>query len=662
MPSPSRLRRLLYLIPCWLGPWLPATALAAPPAPTAGTPPGPGTDAVSRASPASSDKPVVTGGSVDGTALRARNRKRLAEDHAPVTLLQGKGPLELGQRICEQVVPKRSPDTPVLLKPNLGGFDWFKRVKQPGDDDGLRGRITQPEFVRGIIRCLKARGHTHITVADGWDSPHADWLRLARLSGYEAMTREEGVTLAALDDDGVFDVQGDQPAKPMVVTGMDKTNVPTLLVSKLVAEHLQKGLFISVPKLKAHRFGVVSIALKGMQGVVMLSDGSPAHVQKHRMHREINGYLKARKKGLPEGPGERAQYVDALGKFAERISDVLEIEAPDVVLVDGAPFMGGDGFQQLYPSKEMVALGGTNPVLVDRVGAELLGLWNSAALARELGGHTTSPLLETAARRFGVDIRDPAVTGDGVALLKQPRAVHYIAMAPFAFHQEAAAAATPPAPAVAAGETTAHAASLGGAPAPVIDGKADDPAWARAPAATWDTDYAGHPTGITTRARFLWKEGTLYALWELSKAGLNVDAKFPVDAERKDLYVEDCVELLLVPRADEPTRFYEIELGPLGHHYDLAIDRRAKVKEDPAWSSGAVVKASHDAATHTAVIEAAISGPDVAALLRAGNSLLLGLFRMEGRKPRSYLAWHPARTPKPNFHVPEAFGALRFDP
>jgi hypothetical protein len=35
---------------------------------------------------------------------------------------------------------------------------------------------------------------------------------------------------------------------------------------------------------------------------------------------------------------------------------------------------------------------------------------------------------------------------------------------------------------------------------------------------------------------------------------------------------------------------------------------------------------------------------------------------MEGTSPREYLAWSPPRTPKPNFHVPEAFGTLVLDP
>jgi alpha-galactosidase len=36
-------------------------------------------------------------------------------------------------------------------------------------------------------------------------------------------------------------------------------------------------------------------------------------------------------------------------------------------------------------------------------------------------------------------------------------------------------------------------------------------------------------------------------------------------------------------------------------------------------------------------------------------------YRVEGRKePRTYLAWQPTHTPQPNFHVPKAFGKLRF--
>lgn len=665
-----------------------ATAAAQPAAPAGSCLSAPATDTISRASPAASTtkQPVAVAGSFDGAKARARNQQRLAADRAPIVLLRGDSVLELGRRLCEQVVPRRPADTPILLKPNLGGFDWFKKIKQPGDDDGIRGRITQPEFVRGVIKCLKARGHTRITIADGWDSPHADWKRLVRLSGYEEMARAEGVALYALDDDGVFDVEGEQPAKPLAVTGMEHTQVPTLLIPRILARHLEHGLVISLPKLKAHRFGVVSIALKGMQGFVMMSDGAPAHRQKSRMHREVNRYLRARKQGIPETPAERAEYVAALQTFAERLSDVVAVEAPDVVLVDAAPAMGGDGFQKLFPQTGLYALGGTNPILVDRIGAELLGLWDNAPLARQLGGHRTSPILETAARRFGVDITAPALTGDGAARLREKQPVHYIAMAPFALHDgdgtstQVAAAADAPVPVPRPGSLPAplpsaaasvppsaapdrpvfHVAPTGDA-APIVDGRSDDAAWSRAPRVRFDTDYAGRTTGIFTTARFLYGKGTLYALFELEGAGLNVDASFPIEKERKDLYNEDCVELMVAPSPAEPWRFYEMELGPLGHFYDLELDRKARPSERPQWSSAVRVVATHDPATRRATIEAAFAAPELAQLIAPGATVLAGIFRVEGKSPRHYLAWRPARTAKPNFHVPEAFGLMQFD-
>ena len=54
----------------------------------------------------------------------------------------------------------------------------------------------------------------------------------------------------------------------------------------------------------------------------MMSDGAPAPRQKHRMHREINGYLKARKQGVAETPADRAAYVAALKTTKRYARDV----------------------------------------------------------------------------------------------------------------------------------------------------------------------------------------------------------------------------------------------------------------------------------------------------------------------------------------------------
>src|SRR5262249_49919192 len=115
----------------------------------------------------------------------------------------------------------------------------------------------------------------------------------------------------------------------------------------------------------------------------------------------------------------------------ERMADCLEVAAPDVVLAEGAPAMGGDGFGKRWPSAENVAIGGTNPILVDRVAAQYLGLWDNTELGEKLGGHKTSPLIEIAAKRFGVDRARVAIEADGVSLLPTPRPVHFLSMSGF---------------------------------------------------------------------------------------------------------------------------------------------------------------------------------------------------------------------------------------
>ena len=251
-------------------------------------------------------------------------------------LLQGTDRRELGRQICEQVVPRRPKDTPILVKPNLGGFDWFQDPDDNDGDDGFTGRTTHPDFTRGVIACLKARGHTRITIADGWSASTKHWPKLVEETGYRALAEEMSVDLIALADDGHYDTIDGEPGKPLRVTGMERTRVPNLLMPKILAEHLERGLVISVPKLKAHRFAVMSGGIKGMQGTIMLTNARPAYQQKWRMHAELKEVLELKKN---RDPKMARAYVDALNAFAARLTDVLLVEAPHVVLLDAAPAM-----------------------------------------------------------------------------------------------------------------------------------------------------------------------------------------------------------------------------------------------------------------------------------------------------------------------------------
>jgi hypothetical protein len=199
------------------------------------------------------------------------------------------------------------------------------------------------------------------------------------------------------------------------------------------------------------------------------------------------------------------------------------------------------------------------------------------------------------------------------------------------------------------------------APPITIDGDGSDDAWSKATAVTFDTQWSGVHTAFPTHVRALWSSRGLYMLWEIDNTGLNVDTTRPVDVERENLFQEDCVEVFVAPDPAERRRYFEIELGPFGHFFDLKIDR-IKGTSDESWSSQAEIKTSVDRDAKKAVIEVALRSPDITSALKAGLKLPMNMFRMEGTGTRQFLAWSPTKTPRPNFHVPEAFGSLSLLP
>ena len=108
--------------------------------------------------------------------------------------------------------------------------------------------------------------------------------------------------------------------------GIGNTHVPTLLLPKVLAEHLDHGLFLSLPKIKAHRYAVVSLGIKGMQGVVMRSEARPFHAQKWRMHEELLRYMKTRATAE-----DRRAFVASLEVFGERNRHADDVEAAALV-------------------------------------------------------------------------------------------------------------------------------------------------------------------------------------------------------------------------------------------------------------------------------------------------------------------------------------------
>src|SRR5207244_11040370 len=129
-----------------------------------------------------------------------------------------------------------------------------------------------------------------------------------------------------------------------------------------------------------------------------------------------------------------------------------------------------------------------------------------------------------------------------------------------------------------------------------------------APSVTFDTDWSGKPTSVKTSVRFAWSAEALWMRWDLESAGLFVDESKPTDTERAKLYDEDCVALFLGQDPSDRNKYWEIEVGPLGHFLDIAIDRNTK-KSDVAWSSNSKITTKVDSEKKHVVIVVAVKAP-----------------------------------------------------
>jgi alpha-galactosidase len=135
------------------------------------------------------------------------------------------------------------------------------------------------------------------------------------------------------------------------------------------------------------------------------------------------------------------------------------------------------------------------------------------------------------------------------------------------------------------------------------------------------------------------------------------------------LYEEDVVEAFLAP--ESVTRYFELEVSPRGTIFDARIDspdgQRATMQVDRAWTCEgllAFVRAVTESDRTTSVdtlLRIPFTGLERAAPLP--DETWRGNFFRIDRHPRlgdEFSAWQPTLRDPADFHVPAAFGALRF--
>jgi alpha-galactosidase len=106
-------------------------------------------------------------------------------------------------------------------------------------------------------------------------------------------------------------------------------------------------------------------------------------------------------------------------------------------------------------------------------------------------------------------------------------------------------------------------------------------------------------------------------------------------------------------------RYKEFEVSPNGFWIGLEIVN-GKLQY---LKTGLQRRVSIDEAAKQWTAELAIPMKSLAPHFDPSAFWRVNFFRVEGpTEPRFYSSWQPTNTPQPNFHVPERFGFLRFEP
>ena len=192
-----------------------------------------------------------------------------------------------------------------------------------------------------------------------------------------------------------------------------------------------------------------------------------------------------------------------------------------------------------------------------------------------------------------------------------------------------------------------------------LDAAHPAPEWQTAEAVAFCSDWQGksRDPGRETRVRILWSSQKLYLRFECQYRELNVFGDSDPNGRRDHLWDRDVAEAFLQPDPSRERYYKEFEVSPNGMWIDLAISPGPLADLNSGMQRSVVL----DEKSHTWTAELAIpmgaltSHFDPQAIWRAN------FYRVEGAKePRTYMAWQPTGTPQPNFHVPSAFGRLRF--
>ena len=185
------------------------------------------------------------------------------------------------------------------------------------------------------------------------------------------------------------------------------------------------------------------------------------------------------------------------------------------------------------------------------------------------------------------------------------------------------------------------------------------PEWKLAEPVTFCADWQGKnadPPRETT-VRVLWSPGNLYLRFECRFRELYLFDDAEANGRRDQLWDRDVAEAFLQPDPSQARSYKEFEVSPNGFWIDLDISPAGGLDLKSGMQRSVWLDREHQVwvAELAIPLKALVEKFDAKAIWRAN------FYRIEGPEPRRfYSAWQPTHSPEPNFHVPSAFGKLRF--
>jgi alpha-galactosidase len=170
------------------------------------------------------------------------------------------------------------------------------------------------------------------------------------------------------------------------------------------------------------------------------------------------------------------------------------------------------------------------------------------------------------------------------------------------------------------------------------------------------------PAERHAEARLVWTDAALCVRFVCHQAEPLVLSDQPQREQKTiGLWERDVCEIFIAPDAAQPERYFEFEAAPTGEWLDLAIHWTPEARTTD-WQFQSGMTAAARIREGQVTIAMRLPWKAFPRAPQAGDRWRTNLFRCVGAgQERGYLAWQPTLTEQPNFHVPQAFGWLRFE-